>query len=74
MPLVDLSMIGIEAQQAYATKLATLAQGRQSEALAKEKELENQETEQLNELNTQLSQKLSETRQKVLWVVQMLRA
>lgn len=58
MPLVDLSMIGIEAQQAYATKLATLAQGKHSEALAKEKDLENQETEQLNALNEQLSQKL----------------
>lgn len=58
MPVVDLSNIGLEGQQAFATRMATLAQGRQMEAVAEEKELANQETELMNDLNAQASAKL----------------
>lgn len=59
MPVVDLSNIGLEGQQAFATRMATLAQSKQMEASAREQELQNQETEKMNELNAMASAKLA---------------
>lgn len=59
MPVVDLSNIGLEGQQAFATRMATLAQSRQMEANAQEQELANQETEQMNAVGQEAAAYLS---------------
>lgn len=59
MPVVDLSNIGLEGQQAFASRMTTLAQGKQMEASAREQELANQETERMNQLNQEASAALS---------------
>lgn len=58
MPVVDLSNIGLEGQQAYYNRMATAAQTRVMQANADQQELENQKTQKMNELNDLASQKL----------------
>lgn len=58
MPVVDLSNIGLEGQQAFASRMATLAQADVMKANARQQQLENEDTERMNQLNDEASAKL----------------
>lgn len=58
MPVVDLSTIGLDGQQAFATRMQTLAQAESMRVNAQGQQLENEKTQAMNELNELASQKL----------------